>query len=39
MRDDGHGTLIVSDTDNLLNNKLIVGNARSGAPFLYRGVG
>jgi oligosaccharyltransferase complex subunit beta len=39
VNDDGLNTLIVSDTENLLNNKLIVGNSKSGSPLLYRGVG
>jgi oligosaccharyltransferase complex subunit beta len=39
VNDDGQNTLIVSDTGNLLNNKVIAGNAKTGAPFLYRGVG
>lgn len=37
--DDGRNTLIVSDPEYLINNKLIVDNAKNGAPFLYRGVG
>lgn len=37
--DDGTNTLLVSDAENLLNNKLIVGNSKSGSPLLYRGVG
>lgn len=40
VNDDGRNTLILSETDNLINNQLIVGNAKSGgAPFLFRGVG
>lgn len=39
LNDDGQSTLIVSDTENLINNKLIVGEAKTGSPFLYRGVG
>lgn len=38
VSDDGHNTLIVSDPQNLINNNLIVGSARSGAPLLYRGI-
>ncbi len=38
--DDGRGTLIVSDTEHLIDNKLIVGDkAKSGSPLLYRGIG
>jgi len=40
VNDDGHGTLIVSEPGNLINNKLIVGEStRTGSPFIYRGVG
>lgn len=39
VNDEGLNTLIVSDTENLLNNKLIVGNSKTGSPLLYRGVG
>jgi len=40
INDDGHGTLIVSDPEYLINNKLIVSDsAKTGSPFLYRGVG
>ena len=39
VNDEGRNTLIVSDPQNLINNQLIVGNARNGAPFLYKGVG
>lgn len=40
LNDDGHGTLIVADTNNLINNKLVTGDlAKNGSPFLYRGVG
>jgi len=40
VKDDGRQTLIVSETSNLINNQLIVGNAAKNAlPFLYRGVG
>lgn len=40
VNDDGRSTLIVSDTEYLLNNKLIVGDkAKNGANFLYRGIG
>lgn len=39
VKDDGRNTLIISDADNLINNKLIVGEARTGAGLLYRGVG
>lgn len=38
-KDDGRDTLIISDAENLINNKLIVGDSRSGAGLLYRGVG
>lgn len=38
VNDDGQNTLIVSDPQNLINNKLIVGNSKSGAPLLYRGI-
>lgn len=39
-KDDSRQTLIVSETNNLINNPLIVGNAaQNGIPFLYRGVG
>lgn len=38
--DDGRSTLIVSDPEYLINNKLIVGDkAKTGSPFLYRGIG
>jgi len=38
--DDGRSTLIVVDSEYLINNKLISGSkAKSGSPFLYRGVG
>jgi hypothetical protein len=37
--DNGKNTLIAVDTDNLLNNNLIAGKAKTGAPFLYRGIG
>lgn len=37
--DDGRNTLIISEPENLIGNKLIVDNAKNGAPFLYRGVG
>lgn len=40
VNDEGHSTLIVTDVDYLINNKLIVGEkAKKGAPFLYRGIG
>ncbi len=39
VNDEGRNTLIVSDAENLINNQLIVGSSRSGAPLLYRGVG
>ena len=39
VNDDGLNTLIVSDADNLINNKLIVGNSKSGSPLLFKGVG
>jgi oligosaccharyltransferase complex subunit beta len=38
-KDDGRNTLIVSDAENLINNKLIVGEGISGAGLLYRGIG
>lgn len=38
-RDDGRGTLILSEANNLINNKLIVGETRTtGTPLLYQGV-
>lgn len=41
VNDDGRNTLIISETENLINNELLVGKLRSsgGAPFLYKGVG
>ncbi len=40
VNDVGRGTLIVSDVDNLINNKIIVGDkAKQGSPLLYRGIG
>jgi oligosaccharyltransferase complex subunit beta len=40
VNDQGLSTLIVSETENLINNKVIVGNSKSsGTPLLYRGVG
>lgn len=39
VNDDGLNTLIVSDADNLINNKLIVGNSKTGSPLLFKGVG
>jgi oligosaccharyltransferase complex subunit beta len=40
IKDNGRNTLIVSDVENLINNKIIAGNAREKAvPFLYRGIG
>lgn len=40
VNDDGRGTLIVSDVENLINNKIIVGDkAKQGSPLLYRGIG
>jgi hypothetical protein len=39
LNDAGQNTLIVSDTENLISNKLIVGNAKAGSPFLFQGVG
>lgn len=38
-KDDGRNTLIIGDAQNLINNKLVVGESRSGAGLLYRGVG
>ncbi len=38
--DQGRSTLIVADTEHLMKNKLVVGEkAKTGAPFLYRGIG
>ena len=40
LSDDGRGTLVVSDAaQNLIGNKIIVGESKAGAPLLYRGVG
>jgi oligosaccharyltransferase complex subunit beta len=39
VNDDGRNTLIAVDTDNLISNKLIVGNSKYGAPLLYKGIG
>ena len=39
VNDDGRNTLIAVDTDNLISNKLIVGNSKSGAPLLFKGLG
>ena len=40
INDEGQGTLIVSEPEHLINNKLIVGDSvKTGSPFLYRGVG
>jgi oligosaccharyltransferase complex subunit beta len=39
VNDDGRNTLIISEAENLINNQVIAGNAKTGAPFLYRGVG
>ena len=39
-KDDGRNTLIIGEAENLINNKLIVGESRaSGVGLLYRGVG
>ncbi|CAF1206835.1 unnamed protein product, partial [Didymodactylos carnosus] len=38
--DNGQHTLVVANTDNLINSELIVGKAKQvGAPFLFRGIG
>jgi oligosaccharyltransferase complex subunit beta len=38
--DDGMNTLIAVSTDDLINNQIIVGNAKKNAvPLLYRGIG
>ena len=39
VNDDGRNTLIVVDRENLINNKLIVGEAQQQSPLLYRGIG
>jgi oligosaccharyltransferase complex subunit beta len=39
IKDDGRNTLIISDAENLINNKVIVGESRTGAGLLYRGIG
>lgn len=40
VNDDGHDTLVVADNEYLINNKMIVGDkAKSGSPFLYKGIG
>ena len=39
VNDEGRNTLILGEPENLINNQLIVGNSRNGAPLLYRGVG
>jgi oligosaccharyltransferase complex subunit beta len=39
VNDDGRNTLVISETENLISNPVIVGNAKAGAPFLFRGVG
>jgi len=39
ISDTGRNNLIVAESDNLINNKVIAGNAKNAAPFLYRGIG
>lgn len=39
LKDDGYHTLIVTENDNLLNAKTIVGNKNLYNPVLFKGIG